>query len=223
VNAATGQATPISYRSKTDAAYVELRMRILDGRLAPSLPLNQEQLAAELGISTTPLREALRRLESEGFVLMPAHRDVVVAPLDAAEMSVLYDVRGELDAFGAFLAAIHHDDDDAQTMQAACAELRTGTADAISQNRAFHRAVYLASHNNVLVEILDTLWDRSDRYRRFTRQFANDRTTIEQHEALLEPILQRDPVKARELMYQHISAARAMIAEAMLSKDDQGS
>ncbi len=47
-------SSPIPYRSKTDAAYVELRRRILDGRLAPSLPLNQEQLAAELGISTTP-------------------------------------------------------------------------------------------------------------------------------------------------------------------------
>ena len=160
--------TALPYQSKTDAAYTELRGRILDGRLEPSSPLNQEQLAAELGISTTPLREALRRLESEGFVLMPAHRDVVVTPLEPTELRVIYDVRRELDSFAAGLAATNHTDEDAAGMRASCTALRSRTGDPILRNRAFHRAIYLASHNHVLIEILDTLWDRSDRYRRFT-------------------------------------------------------
>jgi DNA-binding GntR family transcriptional regulator len=212
-----GSAIP--YRSKTDAAYVELRGRILDGRLAPSLPLNQEQLAAELGISTTPLREALRRLESEGFVLMPAHRDVIVKPLDLTELQVLYDVRGELDAFAAALAAANYDNEDAERMKATCADLRAGSDDPILLNRSFHRAVYVASHNNVLIEILDTLWDRSDRYRRFTVGFASDPVVIEEHETLLQTILRRDAEGARMLMHSHIGHATSMIADALARSD----
>jgi DNA-binding GntR family transcriptional regulator len=212
--------SPIPYRSKTDAAYVELRRRILDGRLAPSRPLNQEQLAAELGISTTPLREALRRLESEGFVLMPAHRDVVVKPLDPAELKVLYDVRRELDAFAAFLAATNHDDEDAERMRSACADLRAGTDDPILLNRSFHRAVYVASHNNVLIEMLDTLWDRSDRYRRFTESFASDPGVIEEHEVMLQTILRRDAERARQLMHSHIGHATELMIDELLRRDD---
>lgn len=212
--------SPIPYRSKTDAAYVEIRRRILDGRLAPSRPLNQEQLAAELGISTTPLREALRRLESEGFVLMPAHRDVVVKPLDPMELQVLYEVRRELDAFAAFLAATNHDDEDAERMRAACADLRAGSDDPILLNRSFHRAVYVASHNNVLIELLDTLWDRSDRYRRFTESFASDPGVIEEHEVMLQTILRRDADGARQLMHSHIGHATEMMIEALLRRDD---
>jgi DNA-binding GntR family transcriptional regulator len=213
-------ASPIPYRSKTDAAYVELRLRILDGRLAPSLPLNQEQLAAELGISTTPLREALRRLESEGFVLMPAHRDVIVKPLDSSELKTLYEVRRELDAFAAAVAAANYDEEDAERMRAACADLRAESDDPISLNRAFHRSVYLASHNNVLIEVLDTLWDRSDRYRRFTEGFASAPTVIEEHEAMLETILRRDVEGARELMNTHIGKATELITDALLHRDD---
>ena len=209
----------IPYRSKTDAAYVELRRLILDGRLAPSLALNQEQLAAELGISTTPLREALRRLESEGFVQMPAHRDVIVAPLDPTELQVLYDVRRELDAFAASLAATNHDLEDAERMTTACAKLRAGGSDPISLNRSFHRAVYVASHNTVLIEILDTLWDRSDRYRRFTESFASDPEVVDEHEAILQTILRRDAEGARRLMHSHIGQAVAMITDALLRSD----
>jgi DNA-binding GntR family transcriptional regulator len=212
--------SPIPYRSKTDAAYVELRRRILDGRLAPSLPLNQEQLAAELGISTTPLREALRRLESEGFVLMPAHRDVVVKPLESTELHLLYDVRCELDGFAAWLAATNHDLEDAERMTAACADLRAGSNDPISLNRAFHRAIYVASHNNVLIEVLDTLWDRSDRYRRFTEAFASDPGTIEEHETLLQTILSRNPDEARRLMHSHIGHATELINEALQRREN---
>jgi DNA-binding GntR family transcriptional regulator len=216
----SADGSPIPYRSKTDAAYVELRRRILDGRFAPSRPLNQEQLAAELGISTTPLREALRRLESEGFVLMPAHRDVVVKPLDPTELQVLYEVRRELDAFAAFLAATNHDEEDAERMRAACADLRAGSDDPILLNRSFHRAVYLASHNNVLIELLDTLWDRSDRYRRFTESFASDPGVIEEHEVMLQTILRRDAEGARRLMHSHIGHATEMMIDELLRRDD---
>src|SRR3954453_19819920 len=86
----------LTYLSKADAVYAELRRRILEGELAPGAALNQEQVAAALGVSTTPVREALRRLESEALVRTVAHREVYVTPLEVEELVALYEVRENL-------------------------------------------------------------------------------------------------------------------------------
>jgi len=95
---------PLVFKSKADAVYREVRQRILDGELSPGSSLNQEQLAATLEVSTTPLREALRRLETQGFVRTVAHREIVVAPLVVEELVALWEVRRDLDATAAALA-----------------------------------------------------------------------------------------------------------------------
>jgi DNA-binding GntR family transcriptional regulator len=197
----------ISYSSKADAAYAEIRNRILNGALVASEPLNQEQLAAELGVSTTPLREALRRLESEGLVLVQPHRDVVVAPLDTQEMVFLYEVREELDSFAARLAAEHYDERDEQQMQAASRQLRDPKIDPVEANRAFHSAIYHASHNDVLITVLDKLWDKSDRYRRAISGIARERGVVQSHVELMRTVLSRDADLAHERMRAHIHAA----------------
>ena len=91
--------------TKAEAVYLEIRARILTGALSPGLQINQEALAASLGVSITPLREALRRLEMEGLARLEAHRTVVIAPLIGRELDELYVIRMELDALAAGLAA----------------------------------------------------------------------------------------------------------------------
>jgi Bacterial regulatory proteins, gntR family len=86
--------------TKAEAVYLETRARILSGALSPGLQVNQEALAASLGVSITPLREALRRLEMEGLARLEAHRTVVIAPLIGRELDELYVIRMELDALG---------------------------------------------------------------------------------------------------------------------------
>ena len=83
--------------TKAEAAYAELRARILDGSLAPGSSLEQAIIAEEYGISTTPVREALRRLESEQLVVVRAHHGPRVADLSAGELHNLYAVRIERD------------------------------------------------------------------------------------------------------------------------------
>jgi DNA-binding GntR family transcriptional regulator len=221
----TAEPPTVAFRglSKADAAYLELRARILDGRLPPASALNQEQLATEFGVSTTPLREALRRLESEGYVHMPAHRDVIVAPLDGLEFSELYDVRACLDALAARLAARQHDDDDRRAIETALADMRTPRGDSVSVNRRFHRAIYAASHNQVLISSLDALWDRSDRYRRFTSAFAGSNQTIAEHEELARLILARDEDEAAERMLRHVVLAKTLLEHELAAALDGGS
>src|SRR5829696_7666000 len=93
------------YLTKSDYAYTRLRDGVLSGEFAPGTVLNQANLAKTIGISTTPLREALRRLKSEGLVELDAHRDARVAPLTAEEARDLLEVRRSLDPLAAGLAA----------------------------------------------------------------------------------------------------------------------
>src|SRR5437763_8609827 len=203
----------ITYSSKADAAYAAIRSRILNGTLAASGALNQEQLAAELGVSTTPLREALRRLESEGLVLVQPHRDVVVAPLDTNEMVSLYEVREVLDSFAARLAAEHHDERDRKEMEAASRQLTDPRIDPVDANRAFHGAMYRASHNDVLIGLLDMLGDKSDRYRRAISGIARESGVVQSHVELLHTVLERDAGRAHELMREHIRTVHEVLEE----------
>src|SRR4051795_9676849 len=94
-----------AFMTKSDLAYTRVRGLILSGQLAPGAVLPQAALAQQIGISTTPLREALRRLKQEGLVELDAHRDARVRPLDATEARDLLELRRSLDPLAASLAA----------------------------------------------------------------------------------------------------------------------
>src|SRR5262245_42994434 len=93
------------FSSKGEVAYAELRGRILSGALRPGSRLEQNELAGDLGMSLTPLREAIRRLSSEGLIHLDAHRDARVAGMSAAEARQLFEVRLSLDPTAARYAA----------------------------------------------------------------------------------------------------------------------
>jgi DNA-binding GntR family transcriptional regulator len=200
--------------TKADYAYSEVRERIMSGALPSGAVLNQEALAAELDVSTTPLREAMRRLSSEGLVVLGAHRDARVAPLTAAEARSLYEVRQQLDPLAVRLAAERRDDVDRARIRAAAASLEpldagSGLA-ALEAHRAFHAALYRASHNDLLVGLLDGLWDKADRYRRAALQARedspDDRVRVQaEHQAMMAAVLDGDPDAAEEHMRRHVA------------------
>ncbi len=211
----------LPYRSKVDVVYDEVRARIVEGELRPATAINQERLASELGISTTPIREALRRLESEGLVRPAAHREVVVTPLDPDEMVAVYEVRETLDAMAARLAAEHCTDEDRERIEQAM----RGVADAADEdvvraNRALHSAIYRASHNPVLVELLESLWDRSERYRRFVIDIAVDADARGEHAALTDAVLSGHAAEAERLMRAHVRATREMLEQRLDSSPE---
>lgn len=109
--------------SKSDLAYAELRDRILFGTLPAGSRLAQYDLAESLNMSITPLREAIRRLSSEGLVTVETHRDVRVSVMNSNEARQLFEVRLSLDPTAAELAAQRRTDDDIAIMQAAVDKL----------------------------------------------------------------------------------------------------
>jgi DNA-binding GntR family transcriptional regulator len=209
--------------TKTAYVYEELRRRILAGELSQGQTIAQEQLAAELGVSTTPLREALRRLDAEGLVNLDAHRDARVTRLNAEEARSLFEIREKLDPLAAKLAATRRTDADIATIESALKDLEPLSAstgfESLLVHRAFHRSVYTASHNPLLMSLLEGLWDKADRYRQIGLQSkpdsADDRERVRrEHIAIAEAVIAGDARAAEQTMKKHVlgSLGRRAIA-----------
>jgi DNA-binding GntR family transcriptional regulator len=200
------------FLSKSDAAYAEIRERILSGELPPGSVLAQYDLAESLHMSITPLREALRRLKGEGLVELDVHRDARVAPLHAKEARELLEIRLSLDPTAAELAARRRTRADLEAMRGAVGRLlpvtREWGEEALVAHREFHRAVYVASHNERLIELLDGIWDKSDRYRRMGLQLPpGEEPRIRdhrEHHTMVEMISDGDAEGVAALMRDHI-------------------
>lgn len=211
--------------TKAEVAYTLVRDRLLRGELVPGAVIQQAALARDLGISTTPLREALRRLMTEGLVELDARRDARVTRLTAEEARDLIEIRRSLDPLAAGLAAERRTRDDLALIRAKAAELRPLRTDPgpseLATHRRFHVAIYTASHNQLLVETLDGLWDKADRYRRLALEDGRteqdlDRTNTE-HLALVDAIAAGDSGTAAAVMLAHVDASLGARAAARLT------
>lgn len=207
--------------TKADLAYRQVRGEIVEGSLSPGAPIDQEALAARLGLSTTPVREALRRLESEGLVVSRPHRDTIVAPLTQEQLEDTYTVRLALDPLAIALAAKHAPDEELGAIKNLSEE--ASEPDPVSQmyqNRRLHRAMYQACGNAVLVGVLEALWDRTDRYRLAT--LLDDNTVGKahvEHSAIVDAMVRRRAEEAAELMRQHVADSLERIRATPLLSD----
>ena len=211
--------------TKAEIAYDLVREQVLRGDLVPGAVIPQAALARELGVSTTPLREALRRLMTEGLVELDAHRDARVTRLTLEEARDLIEIRRSLDPLAAGLAAERRTREDLALIRQAAEELRPlrtdpATAELLTHRR-FHVAIYTASHNQLLVQNLDGLWDKADRYRRLAledgRTEADLDRTHSEHRALVDAIAAGDSATATTVMLAHVEASLGARAVARLT------
>ena len=201
--------------TKAEAVYQELRSRILEGSIQPASTLNQEALAATLGLSITPLREALRRLESEGLVRLEAHRTMTIAPLTRRELHELYAVRLQLDPFAAALTAREASDDTlGEIERLARKRIERNPRALLQHNRTFHHAIYSSCRNLVLIGTLDQLWNRTDRYRLIVLQNRiQERAAEEEHREIAAALLGRDARRVADLVHRHVEKTQRLIEQ----------
>lgn len=208
--AALPNGSIVRFQTKSDAAYAEIRARVLRGDLAPGSSIDQEKVAVALGISTTPLREALRRLEAEGWLDASAHREIRVSPLSVTELNELYQTRFELDPLAAALACDHVTDDQITELRQLAKEPQRATAlEQLDTNRLLHRRIYAAGGNTVLTQILDQLWDRCDRYRYLLirdDETVNVDASVE-HLEIIDALAARSKRRIRTLMRRHLEGS----------------
>jgi DNA-binding GntR family transcriptional regulator len=221
-------------RALVDKLASMLQARVLNGELATGTRLRQEALAEEFGVSRTPVREALRKLQATGLVEVLPRRGALVRGPSSREIRDAYEVRAELEGLAAELAARLIHQEHLTALRNAQAEFRESLARTIAlreepgarqlsaaeierwrrANDRFHQVIQQASANDVLVATLAHL------HRSFPRDLSrtvlSESTTlleenVGEHEAILEAIERRDAPAARELMAQHVRHAGNLV------------
>lgn len=195
--------------------YDLLRADIMDGALGPGAPLREVELGARYGVSRTPVREALQRLEGERWVRRDPRVGITVAAPDAEEVIESYAVQEALEGMAARLAAQRLTDEWAITLRALqdalVAELASGAVQrAVQLSSELHRSIWTISGNRTLGRLLDEIEQTlGGRMRRSGLAHPGREETAQlEHEQVLEAIVARDPDRAEAAMRAHLRAAR---------------
>lgn len=209
------------YNTSSDSVYMELRGKILSRELKPAQRLLEVKIANEMGVSRTPVREALRRLANEGLVKIVPNSGARVASPSSHEMDNSYSVREYLENMSVELAC--RTGMDKRTLERLDGLVRDGDAaydagdvDAfLAANNDFHRIIAEAGKNYVLSEYVDNIIQRTNVYIYFYSKFIEaENKSSGEHRAILRAIAQRDRIGAQELMKQHLERVHAMFSEA---------
>lgn len=198
----TGRRVQAEYRSKTDLVATAIKEMIHSGELEPGSTLRQRDVAEKLGVSPTPVREALRQLEAEGFVVYTAHSSAVVV---RSEDATLYEnalIRAALEALGTEIATRKATEDDLAELEAVNEEFAVADgSEAKALNRSFHFRIYEFAQSPVLKAQLNLLWRTLDGGPRVTRSQAE---SAAQHREIIAAMRAGDDAKAGELVRHHI-------------------
>jgi DNA-binding GntR family transcriptional regulator len=194
-----------------DTAYSELKKLLLSGGLTADQPLTERDVAERLGMSRTPVREALRRLESERLLTVDPRRGVMAVTLDQNEIADLYFMREVLEGTAARLAAQHATSTEILNLESILEEeaqaIHTGV-DVVAINHALHDAIYQAAHSNFLLRALQSLTDSTFLLGRSTLADPQRAARAhDEHAALVEAIRARNGNQAEETARSHIQAA----------------
>ncbi len=211
-----------------------LRSAVVQGTIKPNQRLFEESIAKELGVSRTPVREALRRLEAEGLVEYVPQRGTVVRQVSVEEVSQIYDVRVLIEGHAAKLTAISIQPQDILTLETLCTSFAAVMDGEESQpekvpklwdlNNRFHSSIVDFSGNIILARILRIGLQLPGIYRTYYWYDDNNKESSRQfHFRIIDAIKERDALKAEQLMQQHLIEAKALIVEKMERTNPNGS
>ncbi|MBR8740582.1 GntR family transcriptional regulator [Nocardiopsis sp. MG754419] len=196
--------------TKAEVAYRALRDAIRSGELPPGERLRLQDLARRLGMSLTPVRDALRMLAAHGLIEQRANLGAVVAQCTPERAEDVYRLRLVLEPMAARLAAEQATDAQLEIMEGALRVLDRAVAEGRSQditalNADFHRAVYSAARSHYLMDFIDRLWDGVP-YQAISL-VGRAEASSDQHHAIMDALRARDGDRAAAHMHAHISEA----------------
>jgi DNA-binding GntR family transcriptional regulator len=196
---ATGEAGA-AYVSKTDMVAALIRELIITGELTTGEQLRQRDLAQRFQVSQTPVREALRRLESEGLVIGDNHRGFMVVEADEGSTEENFQIRAALESLGASLAADKIDEAGGKRLEGNAQMSRRQTTRASPNFREFHDRVRYA-HSPLLLSLMRLLWASLHGGPRVLRRHAD---SVRQHQEILDALRAGDAAAAGSLTHRHI-------------------
>ncbi|MFJ4904618.1 GntR family transcriptional regulator [Streptomyces sp. NPDC093249] len=215
-----------THTSLRERVYVELRERIIEAEYPAGMRLVEREIADELRVSRVPVREAMQRLESEGFLSVQPRRGSVVADFGPEEAAYLFDVRENLEGLAARLAARHADPARLRDLERLLARARRAAEsgrlrEAVSLNADFHRRIVELSGNPLLVDLMAPLDSRLRRLFRLTSAHSDGEPMCGAHERLYEAVRDGDEDTAEALARAHVADTRASTARLLSAQDGE--
>jgi DNA-binding GntR family transcriptional regulator len=210
-----------NYQPLREIVFEALREAIVSHRLEPGERLMEVQLAEAMGVSRTPVREAIRRLELEGYVVMIPRKGAYVAQLSLKDIADAFEIRGALEGLAASLAAERATDEEIEQLErlivktAEC--LDSGdTGKAVQLDVQFHEKLYEASRNPRLTQMISNLREQILRFRTQSLSYPGRlAVAVQEHGMIADAIAERDPMTARKRAEDHIEAAQNALMELM--------
>jgi DNA-binding GntR family transcriptional regulator len=215
VDAENPRTVPLSgnivVRTLSDQVFEIVRERIVTGSLPDNVPVRQDALAAELGVSKIPLREALGRLEQEGLLVSQANRGYSVRPMSADQADEIYALRLSIEPAAAARAAIHATEQDRTEALAAFQMLDDAAngnlAEVAVRNRHFHVALVRPGGRLLTTQLVERLSVLAERYViAHLEPAGRDARAHLEHRHLIDAWMARDGSTLQTLLHQHIEA-----------------
>lgn len=213
-----------SYQPLREVVCETLRNAIVSGVLQPGERLMEIQVAEELGVSRTPVREAIRKLELEGFVVMIPRRGTYVSDLSIKDITEVFEVRTSLDVLAAGLAAERITEEELEQMERLLVEIggyiEANDMDKIVEaDSQFHDILYRASRNERLVGIINNLREQLTRFRSLSMSYPGRlKEMFGEHTRMVESLGQRNVALAQQFAGEHMANAEQVLLKNMLEK-----
>jgi DNA-binding GntR family transcriptional regulator len=221
---ARADVAPLAIASVVDQVYAAIRDRIIQGALERGARIHQEDLAEDLGVSRTPVREALRRLAAEGLVEMRTNRGARVADVGLADMRAAYQARLVIEPGAARLAGAERPSAPLARMRGALSAQRRAVPDvrrSFDANREFHIALVQASGNRFLLQFMQRLWVARIGeviYERQSETPARMGLDADEHEQILSAIEAGNGRRAESLTRRHLADAMQRFTDLLLAR-----
>ncbi len=211
--ATTPAGNPVASERVAEA----IAARILSGELAPGTRIKQEQLAAELGASRVPVRDALRILESRGLVVLRANSGAWVAEMTPGDLALSYEIRERVEPLLLLNSLPRLTDADVAELTELqdAIEATEDVEEFLTLDRRLHWTSYRGNDTTLLATLVERLWDTTQHYRRaFMHLSAGPRSwvTNSEHRLLIEAIERRDQSAAEHILALHIRRTRVELS-----------
>ena len=209
------------YLPLRDVVFNTLRRAIITGEFAPGERLMEISLANRLGVSRTPVREAIRKLELEGLVIMIPRKGAQVAKITEKSLRDVIEIRCVLEEFAASLACERITSERKQQLKEAHENFVKAVQDGdvldiVEKDERFHDAIFHATCNDRLITIINNLREQFYRYRmEYVRDIDQHTVLVNEHEKLLHAIYNQDSETARQIMRTHLENQQKGVIQAI--------
>ncbi len=212
------------YKPLREVIFESLRQAIIMGELKPGERLMEIQFAEKMGVSRTPVREAIRKLELEGLIIMIPRKGAHVAELSVKDIINVLEIRSSLEGLATKLAAQRINEEELKELKKTVDEFaefmeENNVQELAEKDIKIHDLIYRASKNDKLIPIITNLKDQVHRFRvAYLKDYNTSKELVKEHQEIYNAIEKRDDILAEKLAYTHIKRQQEAMVKLFGSK-----